>query len=320
MTPQEMVQDLFRVRQLLGRVPSRVEYAKHGKVPGQEIVKVFGSYALFIKNAGLDYLGKKQDKQEIRRQAHEKLVLEVEKRKIVTPPKIVHRLLCISDMHNPYGHPDTISFLAALHKKYQFDHCLIGGDEIDYHAMSFHEHDPDLPNAGHELELAIKGLKPLYELFPRADVLESNHGSLVYRKGKHHGFPRHVLKDYNQILGAPASWSWRESFTYQFPTGQKALAHHGYSQNTLQASQQRGMCLIQFHFHNKLSIDYWKREDELLWALQSGCLIDDASYAFAYNKISVKRPIEGCAAVIDGFPVLFPMVLDANGRWNKRVP
>ena len=33
-----------------------------------------------------------------------------------------------------------------------------------------------------------------------------------------------------------------------------------------------------------------------------GCLIDDASLAFAYNKNTLKRPIISCGAILDGQP------------------
>jgi hypothetical protein len=39
-----------------------------------------------------------------------------------------------------------------------------------------------------------------------------------------------------------------------------------------------------------------------------GCLIDDASLAFAYNKNTLKRPIIGCGAILDGQPKLLPMI------------
>lgn len=318
---KEIMADFQRVHRELGHIPSRVEYQKHGKFPGIAITEVFGSYALLLRAAGLNYSKGKRSKQEIRQQYHEHLEREIEQRKAaVTPPKLIHRLLCISDFHAPYQHPDALSFLFALHKRFQFDHILCGGDEVDFHALSFHDSDPDLLSAGFELERAKQQLVPLFETFPYVDVLESNHGSLVYRKGKHHGMPRQVLKGYNEILGAPTGWKWREEFVYQFSNGHKAVAHHGYSSNTLLASQKRAMSLIQFHFHNDLSIRYWQNREGLFWALQSGCLIDDTSLAMAYNKLTVARPIIGCAGVIEGHPRLFPMPIDRNGRWTKKLP
>jgi metallophosphoesterase superfamily enzyme len=90
-------------------------------------------------------------------------------------------------MHIPYHHPDTIRFLKAIKKKYKPTRVICVGDEVDKHAMSFHDSDPDLPSAGDELNEAIKYLKQLYKVFPRVDLVDSNHGSMVYRKGKHHG-------------------------------------------------------------------------------------------------------------------------------------
>lgn len=317
----EMIQSLRLIREELGRLPSRPDFLRRSGLTTEQIFSATGGgYQRLVELSGLRYSAGKKSKQEIRQQAHELLMKEVAARSVIIPPKLIHRLLCISDMHKPYGHPDTAAFLFALDDKYHFDHVLIGGDEIDHHAMSFHDHDPDLPNPGYELELAIKDLEPLFKRFPNADVLESNHGSLVYRKGKHHGFPRQVLKSYAEILRAPAGWTWREEFSYQFSNGHRAVAHHGYSANTLLASQKRASSLIQFHFHNSLSVQYWQNRDGLHFALQCGCLIDDTSLAMEYNKLTVNRPIGGCAGVFEGIPRLFPMPLNSKNRWNGIVP
>jgi len=91
------------------------------------------------------------------------------------------RILVISDLHFPFSHPDTITFLGAVKDKYKPDRVISIGDEIDAHAMSFHTHDPDLLSPSSELELAKKYLSVLYRLFPNVDVMESNHGSLITR-------------------------------------------------------------------------------------------------------------------------------------------
>ena len=69
------------------------------------------------------------------------------------------KILCISDTHYPYAHPDHLDFLQALKKKYKFgskDKYVMLGDELDYSALSFHDSDPDLPNSTKELDLAKK--------------------------------------------------------------------------------------------------------------------------------------------------------------------
>lgn len=317
-----MVEALKAISLEIGRTPTREQFLQKSKYNRYNIEAVFGGYVYFLEAAGKRSVNhKKVDKQEIREKVFEKLKKDVEEKKSgLYPPKITHRLLCISDMHHPYGHPDTVKFLTDLHEKYNFDTILIGGDEVDSHAMSFHDHNPDLLSPGHELQAAIKSLQPLYTLFPEAKVLSSNHGDLFYRKGKHHGFPRHVLKDYNEVIEAPSTWEWAEEHIFQFPNGQKAIAHHGYSSNILMASKKRAMSLIQFHFHSTFSIQFWKNREALFFALQCGSLVDDTSLAMEYNKLVLERPILGVGAVIDGIPRLFPMLLNVMGRWNGVVP
>jgi len=117
-------------------------------------------------------------------------------------------ILVISDTHFPYHHPDTVSFLKALKKKYKPDKVVHIGDELDFHALSFHPSDPDLLSPGNELLAGISTISPLYRLFPDVDLIESNHGSMVYRKAKYHGIPREVFKSYRKVLGAPMGWKW----------------------------------------------------------------------------------------------------------------
>ena len=58
--------------------------------------------------------------------------------------------------------------------------------------MSFHDSDPDLPSAGDELKISLPVIKQLENLFPTVDLLDSNHGSLVYRRGSKHGIPKAI--------------------------------------------------------------------------------------------------------------------------------
>lgn len=224
-------------------------------------------------------------------------------------------ILCISDQHFPYNHPDVIAFLKALKQKYKPDRVINIGDELDYHSISFHTHDPNLMSPSDELKTAINRIKPLYSLFPKMDIIESNHGSLVYRKGSHHGLPRHVLKNYRDVLGAPRGWHWHFDLTIRMSNSQLCYFHHGKAANGLQLSQAMGMCVVQGHFHEKFNIQYWANPIGLYWSLQIACLIDDSCLAYAYNKTNLKRPIVGTAVIINGHPLLQPMILNKQGRW-----
>lgn len=228
--------------------------------------------------------------------------------------KIAKSLLVISDMHWPYAHPDTVAFLKAVKAKYKPDTVVCIGDEIDAHDMSFHDSDPDLDSAGVELEKAIKGLQPVYKLFPNVTVVESNHGSMVFRKALVGKIPKKAIKPYNDILDAPKGWKWVFDVIIQTPLGPVYLCH-GKSGSAGKLASQYGMSSIQGHFHEKAQITYISTPEKLMFDAHTGCLADDKSLALGYNKVNPKRPIVSLIVVINGVPHIVPMVLKKGGRW-----
>jgi hypothetical protein len=225
------------------------------------------------------------------------------------------RILVLSDMHIPYHHPDTLIFLQHLKEKYNPTRVICLGDELDKHSLSFHDSDPNLPSAGDELKLALPVIQRLKEMFPVMDILESNHGSLLYRKAHASGIPKQYLKSYNEVLGVDSGWKWHFDMVVDLPNGQKCYFHHGKSANVTKTSQTMSMCAVQGHHHEYFKIEYWANPIALNWAMQCGCLIDDKSYAFNYNNVNLKRPIIGTGLIINSQPVLEPMILSSGGRW-----
>jgi hypothetical protein len=225
------------------------------------------------------------------------------------------RILVIGDIHIPYHHRDAFDFLSAIQDKLSPDKVISIGDELDYHAVSFHNSDPDLMSPGDELRTSIKHIKFLEAIFPRMDIVESNHGSLVYRKQKAVGLPSSVFKSYNQIYGVSAKWKWHMDMTIKMSNGASLYLCHGKTSNVLQLSQGMGMSSIQGHHHQLFSIQYWANSLGIYFAAQTGCLVDDDSLAMSYNNTNLKRPILGSLFIENGFPRLLPMVLNKDGRW-----
>lgn len=224
-------------------------------------------------------------------------------------------ILFISDMHYPYNHPDVVAFLKALKNKYKPDMVISLGDEIDGNSWSFHEKEPDLLSPGKELETAINRLQPIYKMFPKMHLVESNHGSLVYRKGKAAGLPRHVLKSYRDVIQAPKDWHWHDDLIVYASDGMPIYVCHGKSADAIKLSQNMGMSTVNGHFHEKFEVRYWGNKLGLFWSVVAGCLIENSSLAFAYNKLNLKRPLIGTVVVVEGQPKLCPMVLNSKGRW-----
>lgn len=217
-------------------------------------------------------------------------------------------------MHHPYSHPDTYKFLKAVKSKYKPDTVVCIGDEIDAHAMSYHESNPDLPSAGDELAKAIKDLKPIYKLFPKCLVIESNHGSMVLRKAMTAGIPTKAIKSYNDVLDAPKGWKWVFDIILNTELGPVYFCH-GKSATPGRLASQYGMSTVQGHYHEKAQISYISTPEKLMFDAHTGCLANDKSLALGYNKINVKRPIVSILVIIKGIPHLIPMVLNRKGRW-----
>lgn len=227
-------------------------------------------------------------------------------------------ILCLSDIHAPYAHPDMVRFLKAVKAKYKPD-CVVGiGDEVDYHALSFHDSDPDLDSAGTELQKAIKCLRPLYKMFPKVTVIESNHGSMVLRKALHAGIPTKAIKTYNDTLEAPKGWKWVFDIRINTELGPVYFCH-GKTSAPGRLASQYGCSAVQGHFHERAQIHYISTPDKLMFDAHIGCLADDSSLALGYNKINVKRPIVSVLIIERGVPHLIPMILVKGGRWKGRV-
>ena len=206
-----------------------------------------------------------------------------------------------------------------IKSKFNPDRVISVGDEIDGHAMSFHEHNPDLLSPGAELEKAIEHLKPIMAMFPEMDIAESNHGSMVYRKGVFHGIPRHVFKSYGDILGAPKTWKWKTHITLKMSNGMYLYVCHSKGGDVLRVSQAMGMSVVQGHHHEKFEVRYWANSIGLYFGMFVGCMIDDDALCYNYNKINLKRPLIGVGMILDGIPQLIPMILDSSGRWIGRI-
>lgn len=235
---------------------------------------------------------------------HEEATSNIEAARVGDEKHDNSRILVISDLHAPWNHPKAIDFLAGLKEKYNPTRIISVGDEVDKAGLSYHESDPDMPSAGDELKEAKKVIAKLFKLFPKMDILESNHGSLHLRKAMTAGIPRAYIKDYGEILGVDSGWKWYDDLIVRLPNGEDCYFTHGKSSNGVKLSQSYAMHAVQGHHHSEFNISYWSNPKNLFWSMQVGCLIDGKALAMVYNKLQLKRPIIGCGLIIEGKPIL----------------
>ena len=227
-------------------------------------------------------------------------------------------VLIIGDTHLPYHHSDYLDFIKAVSKKFNCKIHIHIGDEIDGHAWSFHDSDQELFSAGHELELAIEQLEPWVKAFPDLKLLESNHGSLLSRRLKHHGIPIRSLKPLSELYNAK-KWQWFDDILLKTKLGDVYLCHGKASPYGKLCKEMSRSC-VQGHFHNKLEITWHDSIETSRFNMFVGCGINWKSRAFDYGKNNAPKPILGCG-VIDqnGLPLVVKMICDSKCRWIVKI-
>ena len=141
---------------------------------------------------------------------------------------MVSSILVIPDTHAPYHHPDTLPFLEYVKSTYgPFEKYVHLGDETDGAAWKYHEVDPGLDNPDREFANALEFMHELYAFTEgKCNILESNHGSLAYRKARTGKIPNQIMRQaYERALNAPPEWAWHPDLVIETPSGPVLFLH-----------------------------------------------------------------------------------------------
>ena len=233
--------------------------------------------------------------------------------------------LIIGDLHIPFHHVDSWRWLTAIKKKYLNKQSIVLsiGDEVDGHAISFHDKDPGIPfSPSSELESCIETIHMkggLHELFPKLILLDSNHGSLVFRRAKKGGLPLHYLKELKDVYETP-KWSWYDEVYLKTRQGNIYVCH-GRSSASGKLAGSLGCSTIQGHYHGKFGVTWYSNGSQSRFCCYTGCLVDSKSLAMSYGRLHLQKPIMGSTLIsTDGLPTPLLMTLDKNNRWDGKLP
>ena len=236
--------------------------------------------------------------------------------------KVHDYIIVIPDLHMPYHHQDAIEFIHSIVDVAPSDATVVNlGDEVDNHAISFHDADPNLDSAGAELVKSRKAIAELHRIVPSMLLCHSNHGSLHYRRAKAHGIPVEFLRTYREVLfpdGGGAEWEWAYSHTLKTALGD-VLFKHQCAGDPRNAAAHEGTNLVVGHNHGRFDLSYGASKQRLYWGATAGCLLDRESLAFAYGRECANKPILGAMIIVEGVPFHIPMVLNEGGRWIEAV-
>lgn len=233
-----------------------------------------------------------------------------------------HRVLVVSDLQEPFAHPDALGFITKVKEVYATDTTVFIGDEVDFHAISPRFiHDPDGYSPGDELERAITALSKWYDLFSGEELIRvctSNHTGRIFKKAFQAGIPKKFLRKVGEFLEAPDSWEWRDTWVID-----GVRYEHGDAQGGMYAARQLALSNRQStvigHHHSHGGVNYLANESDCIFGLNTGCLIDRHAYVFDYGKGAKFKPTLGCGVVIYGVPYFVPMIVNKNERWIGEV-
>lgn len=228
------------------------------------------------------------------------------------------RVLVIPDLQVPFQHVDALDFLQLVAETYQTTEVVNIGDSLDFSGLSRFTKDPDGISAGDEHKRSLAFFKEYYKVFPRGIEVYSNHNGRLYDRAKEAGIPRVFVKDMQEILGAPVTWSFKWSHEID---GVKYV--HGDGFGGMHAARDGAVVSRQSvvigHHHSHAGISYIANEKEMIFGMNVGCLIDKNAYAFKYATKTKYKPTLGCGVVLEGAPSWIPMILNKKGRWIREL-
>jgi len=221
----------------------------------------------------------------------------------------------ISDLQIPFEHKDALAFCQAVEEEFGTEVVVCVGDEVDQMAMSRFDPDPEQDGPSVELDKSIIRLRHWYAAFPEVLVCRSNHTDRVYKRAFFAGIPEKYLRTVEEWLDAPEGWQWEQQWEVDGVVYEHGDACGGmHAARTLALRNRRSTVIGHHHSHGGVS--FMANDDEMIFSMNAGCLIDRTSIAFKYAKHSALAPTLGCGVVLYGIPQFVPMLLNKRGRWT----
>lgn len=215
----------------------------------------------------------------------------------------------IGDTHEPFCHPDYLNFCYETFNKFGVTKVVHIGDEVDNHALSYHENHSEHISASREADQALENLQKWFKTFDEVDVMVGNHSALPHRKATTAGIPKRFLKTHEEFWSAPKGWKWHIELDINNVRYTHGIGSSGQNGAINRAIRSRQSTVIG-HIHSFGGVNYHANDKDIIFGLNVGCGIDVDAYAFEYGRPFVNKPTLGCGIVIDGSQGFFiPMNL-----------
>lgn len=239
----------------------------------------------------------------------------------MTHPWGVLNVLCISDLQEPFSHKHAFDFVCHVEKTFFPDvtpRIVNQGDEVDQHTLSKWGANPNGRSGKDEFNEAKLRLQPWMKKWPKQNLCISNHTYRYMKRAYDAGIPEGFMKTVGEAYEAPPGWLWADKWLFE-----NVLFEHGENVSgpiaALRAALQNRISTCIGHQHSNGGVLYNASEWDIIWGMNTGCLIDVKQYAFDYGKTLRNKPTLGCGVIVNGTPCFVPMWLDKKGNWLGRI-
>ena len=200
-------------------------------------------------------------------------------------------------------------FLSRIKEEWAPDRVVHLGDILDIYSVSDYPKDINHKDTWtDELKKGRDLVGELAAIFPKVEVLSSNHDDRAYKKSRVSGIPREFLVPYLDVIGAPEGWKIHDRLHLTIDSDRsKWLFAHTLSGGAFQSAKNLGMSVCLGHSHSKFGATAFNTGKKLLWGVDAGCLISDKGSPFKYNRGDMGRPIRGCCIIYKGVPINIPI-------------
>lgn len=231
-------------------------------------------------------------------------------------------ILVIGDTQAPFHHQDSLAFLKALKKKYKPTRVVHIGDLTDSYHLGAWAKDPEALSQSDEIARMLEFTKEISKIFPKVDILTSNHDRRLLRAAHRAMIHPHFLKDYNSWMGLPSTWKFHDKLEIDgivFHHGDVVGSGAGGANAAVNRALSYGAPCVFGHHHSLSEVRYIATPRALYYGMFVGSLVDNEQIAFAYCKQHLRKSIISSGVIVKGKPVIEPMVLDTEGRWTGKL-
>lgn len=222
------------------------------------------------------------------------------------------RVLVISDLQEPFSHPLAYSHIKDTYKSYNCNRIVLIGDELDFKFLKYADvNDPHTAEQQHEL--AISKIKQLYDWFPDADLVKSNHvHDRINYISTTNGIPKFMLKDVHNLLRAPKGWKWHDRIKIDGVNYEHGHLLKGGKQVAKQGVLKRQSSVV-FGHYPLFEIRYTRLNENQFFGMCVGAMVTSANcermgYGMTYSRIYDEEIPLGLGVVYNGkWPYLVPL-------------